>query len=444
MAVALAVQEFGSGPPVLILHGLFGIGRQLGRRGRAPWASASASSRSICATMARRRGRERMDYPALAEDVADFMAARGLRSAAIIGHSMGGKVGMALALTAPQSVERLLTVDIAPVARTATHVAYGEAMRSLDLRGVSRRGAADELLKPHIADDAVRMFLLQNLVPGPDGLRWRINLDVILQEMAALSGFPEVPPRTNYPGPVLVVRGALSDYIEPGDLAVYAGLFPAYRLVTIAGAGHWLHAEQQAAFLAAVTPFLAGGSSGSGMGMPDLDRIARIIRDTAATQIAAAVSRARRKRYPREEPRRSRHASPISRSEQRLILELEAAMPGTVALGEESVAADPTRLDLLAGETPVWVIDPIDGTGNFAKGVARFAVIIAYVARGVTQAGWIYDPTSDVDGDGAARRRRVERRTALAGIIARQGPIAGRLGLRAHAGGLPRRQRARR
>ena len=259
MAVALASHEFGSGPPVLILHGLFGsannwgaVARRLGERfrvfaldlrnhGASPWA-------------------ERMDYPAMAEDVADFMAAHALRSAAIIGHSMGGKVGMVRALTAPHLVDRLVVVDIAPVARAATHAAYVEAMRSLDLRGVSRRGAADALLKPRIADDAVRMFLLQNLVSGPDGLRWRINLDAILNEMEVLSGFPEFPPGTNYRGPVLVVRGALSDYVEQGDLAAYAGLFPAYRLVTIAGAGHWVHAEQQEAFLAAVTPFLAGGS----------------------------------------------------------------------------------------------------------------------------------------------------------------------------------------
>jgi esterase len=257
MAVALAFQQHGSGPPVVILHGLFGsagnwtaVARLLGERfrvyaldlrnhGASPWA-------------------EPMDYPAMAEDVAAFLASRGLRSTALIGHSLGGKVAMTLALTAPQMVERLVVVDIAPVARPATHAAYAEAMRALDLRGVSRRGAADALLKSQIADHAVRAFLLQNLVPGADGLQWRINLDAILKDMEAISGFPDFPPGTAYPGPVLVVRGALSDYVEDRDLPAFARFFPAFRLVTIAGAGHWVHAERTEPFLDAVTPFLAG------------------------------------------------------------------------------------------------------------------------------------------------------------------------------------------
>ena len=257
MTVALAVQQHGSGPSVVILHGLFGsagnwtaVARLLADRfrvyaldlrnhGASPWAA-------------------RMDYPAMAEDVAAFIAARGLSSAAIIGHSLGGKAAMTLALTAPQWVERLVVVDIAPVARPPTHAAYAEAMRALDLRGVSRRGAADVLLKPRISNDAERTFLLQNLVPGADGLQWRINLDAILNGMAAISGFPECPPGTRYPGPVLVVRGALSDYVEDSDLPAFARLFPAFRLVTIPGAGHWVHAERTEPFLEAVIPFLAG------------------------------------------------------------------------------------------------------------------------------------------------------------------------------------------
>jgi fructose-1,6-bisphosphatase/inositol monophosphatase family enzyme len=130
------------------------------------------------------------------------------------------------------------------------------------------------------------------------------------------------------------------------------------------------------------------------MGMPDLDRIARIIRETAAIEIVP-----RFRMLAAGDIREKRPGDLVTiadlEAERRLMRELEAAMPGSVALGEESVAADPTRLELLAGTAPVWVIDPVDGTGNFAKGVARFAVIVAHVAGGVTQAGWIYDPTSD-------------------------------------------------
>jgi fructose-1,6-bisphosphatase/inositol monophosphatase family enzyme len=129
--------------------------------------------------------------------------------------------------------------------------------------------------------------------------------------------------------------------------------------------------------------------------MPDLERVARIIRDTAAAQIlprfrALAAGDIREKR-----PGDLVTIADIE-AEARLVRELARETPGSVAVGEEGVASDPAQLGLLAGEAPVWVIDPIDGTGNFAKGVARFAVIIAYVARGVTEAGWIYDPIGDV------------------------------------------------
>jgi esterase len=256
VALALAVQERGSGPPVLILHGLFGsagnwagVARALGERfrvlsldlrnhGASPWD-------------------DRMDYPAMAEDVAQFIATRQLGSAAVIGHSLGGKVAMTLALSEPRLVERLVVVDIAPVPRPPTHLALVEAMRGLDLARVTRRAAADALLQPRVPDDAERAFLLQNLVFGADGPRWRINLDAIAAGMDDMAGFPAAA--TPYLNPVLVIRGALSTYVRERDLPAFQRLFPAYRLVTIDGAGHWLHAERPQQFLAAVTPFLAGG-----------------------------------------------------------------------------------------------------------------------------------------------------------------------------------------
>jgi esterase len=255
-AVALAGSEYGAGPPLLILHGLFGssanwtaVARRLGAQfrvfaldlrnhGASPWA-------------------ERMDYPAMAADVAAFIAGRRLGRVALLGHSMGGKAAMVLALTQPGLVERLIVVDVAPVAHAPTVGAYAEAMQALDLRGVTRRGAADALLRPYIADDTVRLFLLQNLVPGADGLQWRINLRAIIAAIATLSGFPEFPPGVAWSGPTLVVKGEQSDYIGEGDLPVLRRLFPNARLATIAGAGHWVHAERLEEFLAAITPFLA-------------------------------------------------------------------------------------------------------------------------------------------------------------------------------------------
>ncbi|HZT50429.1 MAG TPA: alpha/beta fold hydrolase [Stellaceae bacterium] len=255
-AVDLAFSEYGAGRPVVILHGLFGAGanwtavaRQLGERfrvfaldlrnhGASPWAP-------------------RMDYRSMAADVAAFIAARRLGRAALVGHSMGGKAAMVLALTQPALVERLVVVDIAPVAHPSANADYVEAMRALDLRGVTRRGAADALLRPRIPDDAVRLFLLQNLVPGPDGLRWRLNLGAIAEGMDELAGFPEFPAGTEYAGPVLVVRGERSDYVQERDLPAFRRLFPRSRMVAIPRAGHWVHADRTEDFLAEVVPFLA-------------------------------------------------------------------------------------------------------------------------------------------------------------------------------------------
>ena len=257
MAVALAHAEWGAGPPVLILHGLFGsaqnwttIGRRLGAQfhvlaldlrnhGASPWARP-------------------MDYEAMADDVAAFMTAQKIAGAPIIGHSMGGKAAMVLALKAPALVPRLVVVDIAPVVRDTVLDPYIEAMAALDLSRIKRRAEADAALQPQIPDVMVRNFLLQNLVAVDGGMRWRINLEVLHQDMPKIAGFPAFPAGASYRGPTLVVRGAASDYVDDEELAAFGKFFPSFKLVTIPNAGHWVHAEAADAFLAAVTPFLEG------------------------------------------------------------------------------------------------------------------------------------------------------------------------------------------
>jgi esterase len=256
MAVALAWSEWGAGPPVVVLHGLFGaavnwttIARRLGTRfhviaadlrnhGASPWAEA-------------------MDYRALADDVAALLDAQGLAAASIIGHSMGGKAAMALALARPARVTRLVVVDIAPVARATALEPYVVAMARLDLARITRRKEAEAALAQDIPDAAVRAFLMQNLVASDGGLRWRINLHALDAGMNDIAGFPDFPPGTAYRGPTLVVRGERSDYVDEAGRAAFARFFPGYRLVTIPGATHWVHADAPDAFLDAVVPFLA-------------------------------------------------------------------------------------------------------------------------------------------------------------------------------------------
>lgn len=259
MNVRLAAVEHGEGPPLAILHGLFGSGgnwtgiaRRLAARhrvipldlrnhGASPWA-------------------ETMDYAEMAEDVRATLHASGHRRFALLGHSMGGKAAMVLALAHGAEVARLVVVDIAPAAYQPSHLGYARAMRALDLGGIERRAAADARLAPAVGDAAERSFLLQNLVfpdaAGGGSARWRLNLEAIERAMPGLAGFPALPPGAAYPGPVLFVGGGRSDYLRRGHEPEIRRLFPNARMACIADAGHWLHAEQPQAFLDIIEPFL--------------------------------------------------------------------------------------------------------------------------------------------------------------------------------------------
>jgi esterase len=257
MVVALAATEFGNGKPVAILHGLFGSAQN--------WASIAqrlGESDRVIAFDLRNHGAspwsETMSYAEMAEDVRAAMAARGHRRYALIGHSMGGKVAMVLALANPAEVERLVVVDIAPVAYPVPYLAYVRAMRALDLETITRRRVADTWLAATIADPAERAFLLQSLVFGDDKPHWRLNLAAIETALPLLAGFPSFAPGTAYDGPALFIAGGRSNALRPEREPAVTGLFPAAELARIDDAGHWVHAEQPDAFLALVGRFLAG------------------------------------------------------------------------------------------------------------------------------------------------------------------------------------------
>jgi pimeloyl-ACP methyl ester carboxylesterase len=197
-----------------------------------------------------------MTYDQMADDVRAFLARQGLPAAAVIGHSMGGKVAMRLALAHGAQVERLVVVDIAPVAYQRGFHAHVEAMRALDLSQISRRSEADALLAEQIDDAGVRGFLLQNLVSGEGGLAWRVPLDALARNMPELLGFPEPRDAEQYAGPALFVTGGRSDYVRPEHHAEILRLFPNTRFAAIPDAGHWVHAEAPQPFLEVVGAFL--------------------------------------------------------------------------------------------------------------------------------------------------------------------------------------------
>ena len=256
MPLPLHVSAHGAGPPVVVLHGLFGHGGN--------WAAIArrlAASHRVLLVDLRNHGASphhpRMDYPAMAEDVAAVIDAAG-GSAAVIGHSMGGKVAMTLALDSPGRVLRLVAVDIAPVAYPPTLRAYAEAMASLPLRPGMRRAEADSALREAIPDPAERGFLLQNLRLDATVPSWRCNLPAIIDAMDAISAAPPAAEAARWEGEALFVAGERSAYVDARGRAAALARFPAAAFVVVPGAGHWVHAEAPEAFLGAVLPFLAG------------------------------------------------------------------------------------------------------------------------------------------------------------------------------------------
>ena len=163
---------------------------------------------------------------------------------------------MTAALEHGAAVERLIVADIAPVAYAAHHLGHVKAMRGLDLANIKRRSEADAALAPSIPDAAERAFLLQNLVLEDGRARWRLNVEAIEREMPRLVGFPAIQAGRTYDGPCLFVAGSRSDYLRPDHEPVIRRLFPNAEMTNIENAGHWLHVEQPAAFLAVVEAFL--------------------------------------------------------------------------------------------------------------------------------------------------------------------------------------------
>jgi pimeloyl-ACP methyl ester carboxylesterase len=255
MTVPLAFSEVGEGPPLVILHGLFGSARN--------WrtiAERLADRYHVYAVDLRNHGEsghaDTMTFSEMIDDLREFLDARGLDRPAILGHSVGGKIAMLFALLYGQHLDRVVVVDIAPFAYAHTYLPEVRAMRGIDAATVESRADAETRLAKAIFDAPLRTFLLQNLVSRDGGYAWRINLDAIADAMEQLTGFPDVT-GLEYDGPSLFVSGDGSDYVRAGYHAKIRTLFPAAKFTVIPGAGHRVHAEQPEKFLASVREFLA-------------------------------------------------------------------------------------------------------------------------------------------------------------------------------------------
>lgn len=243
------------GTPLLILHGLYG--------NSGNWASQArvlAQHREVFALDARNHGlsphSETMDFPAMAADVAETMTAFGLQQVDLLGHSMGGKAAMQLALQQPGRVRRLVVADIAPVAYPRGDVNVLEGLCAIKPEKLASREDADAVLEAYVREKRVRDFLLANLQKEADGgFRWRFNLPVIRSAFRDIIGWPESD--AQFGGPVLFIKGATSDYILAEHRDAILQHFPQARSKVVAGAGHWVHSEKPETFLKLVEDFLA-------------------------------------------------------------------------------------------------------------------------------------------------------------------------------------------
>lgn len=237
--------SIGSGAPVLLIHGLFGMSENLGGIARG-----LADAFTVHSVDLRNHGRspraQSMTLSEMAGDVAEYMARHEIDSASLLGHSLGGKVAMQLALNWPQKVKALVVADMAPVLYPGHHDDVFAGLMAVNTHEIASRAQAGAVLARYIQEDAVRLFLLKNLYRDDSGaFAWRINvpaLDQCYEQMRqAVSG-------TQFGGKALFLRGGDSDYVRDEHLPLIAALFPNYQLQEIAGAGHWLHAEKPAEF----------------------------------------------------------------------------------------------------------------------------------------------------------------------------------------------------
>jgi pimeloyl-ACP methyl ester carboxylesterase len=247
-------RRYGEGSPLIVLHGLFGAGGNWHTLSSRRFGVAHATYVVDLRNHGASPHSETFDLDAMAADVADFIRDHAIEPADVLGHSLGGKVGMVLALREPELVSRLVVADMSPRASPGGQESILDAMLSIDLEKVDSRSTADGMLAQTIASSPIRQFLLKNLTHASNGrYEWKLNLDVIARHYADI--LVEVPDG-RYFGPTLFVRGSNSDYIGPEDLDYILRRFPNSRVQDVADAGHWVHADQPDAFADVVLEFL--------------------------------------------------------------------------------------------------------------------------------------------------------------------------------------------
>lgn len=241
--------------PLVLIHGLFGAGDNLMGIARA------FPDRPVVLVDLRNHGRSfhaaTMSFDEMADDVASVIESLGWPQVDVVGHSLGGKVAIQLAQRRANLVRRLVVADIAPIVYPPHHQSVLAGLQAIDVSAVTSRRHADEVLAEYVSEVGVRNFLLMNLVRAPEGgYAWRMNLPGLIANYEVIRSAPAY--LGGYAGPTLYVRGEFSDYIQSANEEAIKQYTPAATIQTLAGCGHWLHAEKPAEFNQLVKGFIEG------------------------------------------------------------------------------------------------------------------------------------------------------------------------------------------
>lgn len=250
----LHFKKQGQGQPLLLIHGLFGSLENLGAL-----AKVLAEDRCVYSIDLPNHGRSphtsTTDLQQMSRSVLEWIRAQKLEHLSVVGHSLGGKVAMEIALSEPSLVDQLVVMDIAPSQYPPHHGDVFEGLRAVDMRQISSRSEAEESMKPHVPEVAVRSFLLKNIVRESAGhFSWRMNLAALYEGYADLI----CANRTGcFTGKTLFLKGGASDYIGEKNRQDIEQRFPNQSLKIVANTGHWLHAEKPALVARQINKFLS-------------------------------------------------------------------------------------------------------------------------------------------------------------------------------------------
>ncbi|MGC1240855.1 MAG: alpha/beta fold hydrolase [Chryseosolibacter sp.] len=246
-------RELGEGQPLVLLHGIFGSSDNWLTQARM----LSAHFRTYAVDL-RNHGHsphaDTFDYPVMAADVLEFIETHHIADPVIIGHSMGGKVAMNLAVAHPEKLQKLIVVDIAPKAYSMAHYVILEGLQAIPITEITSRNEADDALARFVDEADVRQFLLKNLQRKPEGgFKWKLNLAAIADNIHKIG--LDLQSEGKFEKQTLFVRGARSNYVKDEDFDRIREVFPAAEMVTL-DTGHWLPAEKPTEFVALIEKWI--------------------------------------------------------------------------------------------------------------------------------------------------------------------------------------------